>query len=101
VTLLRRELFAVTSVLTGVLVAVSGAIGFVGLMVPHVCRLVVGGDHRRLLPISALAGAVLLLVVDIVARIALDTQELPIGVVTALVGAPTLLYLLDRRLERP
>jgi iron complex transport system permease protein len=101
VTQLRRELFAVTSVLTGVLVAVSGAIGFVGLMVPHVCRLVVGGDHRRLLPVSALAGAVLLLVVDIAARVALANQELPIGVVTALVGAPTLLYLLDRRLERP
>lgn len=100
VTRLRRELFATTSVLTGVLVAVSGAIGFVGLMVPHVCRLVCGGDHRRLLPLSALTGAVLLVVVDTVARTALDTQELPVGVVTALVGAPALLYLLDRRLER-
>ncbi|WP_354637461.1 FecCD family ABC transporter permease [Kitasatospora camelliae] len=100
VTRLRRELFAVTSLLTGVLVAVSGAIGFVGLLVPHVCRLLVGGDHRRLLPVSALAGAVLLVVVDTVARTALDTQELPIGVVTALLGAPVLLYLLDRRLER-
>ncbi|MEU9078817.1 FecCD family ABC transporter permease [Kitasatospora sp. NPDC004745] len=97
---LRRELFAVTSLLTGVLVAVSGAIGFVGLLVPHVCRLVVGGDHRRLLPLSALTGAVLLVAVDTVARNALDTQELPIGVVTAVVGAPVLLYLLDRRLER-
>ncbi|MEV4615544.1 iron ABC transporter permease [Kitasatospora sp. NPDC049258] len=97
---LRRELFVVTSVLTGVLVAVSGAIGFVGLMVPHVCRLLCGGDHRRLLPLSALTGAVLLVVVDTVARTALDTQELPIGVVTALIGAPALLYLLDRRLER-
>ncbi|MGW4891905.1 FecCD family ABC transporter permease [Kitasatospora sp. NPDC004240] len=97
---LRRELFVVTSVLTGVLVAVSGAIGFVGLMVPHVCRLLVGGDHRRLLPLSALTGAVLLVVVDTVARTALDTQELPVGVVTSLLGAPTLLYLLDRRLER-
>ncbi|MEU6235781.1 iron ABC transporter permease [Kitasatospora sp. NPDC047058] len=100
VTRLRREIFVVTSVLTGVLVAVSGAIGFVGLMVPHVCRLLVGGDHRRLLPLSALTGAVLLVVVDTLARTALDTQELPIGVVTALLGAPTLLYLLDRRLER-
>ncbi|MEV6973122.1 iron ABC transporter permease [Kitasatospora sp. NPDC093806] len=97
---LRREIFAVTSVLTGVLVAVSGAIGFVGLMVPHVCRLLVGGDHRRLLPLSALTGAVLLVVVDLLARTALDGQEVPIGVVTALLGAPTLLYLLDRRLER-
>nr|BFD94386.1 iron ABC transporter permease [Kitasatospora sp. Xyl93] len=97
---LRREVFVVTSVLTGVLVAVSGAIGFVGLMVPHVCRLLVGADHRRLLPLSALTGALLLVVVDTVARTALDGQELPIGVVTAVLGAPTLLYLLDRRLER-
>ncbi|MFH8985390.1 FecCD family ABC transporter permease [Streptomyces varsoviensis] len=100
VTRLRRELFVVTSVLTGVLVSVSGAIGFVGLMVPHACRMVVGGDHRRLLPVSALFGAVLLVVVDLVARTALSDQELPVGVVTAMVGAPTLLYLLDRRLER-
>ena len=98
VTRLRRELFAVTSVLTGVLVAVSGAIAFVALMVPHVCRLVVGGDHRRLLPVAALFGAVLLVVVDIVCRTAMDTQELPVGVVTSLIGAPALLYLLDRRL---
>ncbi|MFC9327108.1 FecCD family ABC transporter permease [Kitasatospora sp. NPDC057015] len=100
VTRLRRELFVVTSLLTGVLVSVSGAIGFVGLLVPHVCRLLVGADHRRLLPVSALAGAVLLVVVDTVARSALDTQEVPIGVVTAVIGAPALLYLLDRRLER-
>jgi len=97
---LRRELFLITSVLTGVLVAVSGAIAFVGLMVPHVCRLVVGGDHRKLLPLSALVGAVLLVVVDLVCRTAIDTQELPVGVVTSLLGAPALLYLLDRRLER-
>ncbi|MEU8589471.1 iron ABC transporter permease [Streptomyces sp. NPDC048664] len=99
VTRLRRELFTVTSVLTGVLVAVSGAIAFVALMVPHACRLVVGGDHRRLLPLSALFGAVLLVVVDLVCRTAMDTQELPVGVVTSLLGAPALLYLLDRRLE--
>ncbi|MFI7240640.1 FecCD family ABC transporter permease [Streptomyces qinglanensis] len=95
---LRREMFALTSLLTGVLVAVSGAIAFVALMVPHACRLVVGGDHRRLLPVSALFGALLLVVVDIVCRTAMDTQELPVGVVTSLIGAPTLLYLLDRRL---
>ncbi|MBL1099213.1 iron ABC transporter permease [Streptomyces sp. 205] len=97
-TRLRRELFTLTSLLTGVLVAVSGAIAFVALMVPHVCRLVIGGDHRRLLPISALFGALLLVVVDIVCRTAMDTQELPVGVVTSLIGAPALLYLLDRRL---
>ncbi|MFE2182670.1 FecCD family ABC transporter permease [Streptomyces sp. NPDC059455] len=95
---LRRELFAVTSLLTGVLVAVSGAIAFVALMVPHVCRLVVGGDHRRLLPVSALFGALLLVVVDLVCRTAMEAQELPVGVVTSLIGAPALLYLLDRRL---
>ncbi|MGW5692610.1 FecCD family ABC transporter permease [Streptomyces asiaticus] len=95
---LRRELFAVTSLLTGVLVAVSGAIAFVALMVPHVCRLVVGGDHRRLLPLSALFGALLLVVVDLVCRTAMEAQELPVGVVTSLIGAPVLLYLLDRRL---
>ncbi|XTP11304.1 FecCD family ABC transporter permease [Streptomyces albus subsp. chlorinus] len=97
---LRRELFTVTSMLTGVLVAVSGAIAFVALMVPHVCRLVVGGDHRRLLPVSALFGALLLVVVDLVCRTAMPDQELPVGVVTSLLGAPALLYLLDRRLGR-
>ncbi|MFF5253091.1 FecCD family ABC transporter permease [Streptomyces leeuwenhoekii] len=97
---LRRELFVVTSVLTGVLVAVSGAIAFVGLMVPHVCRLLVGEDHRRLLPMSALCGALLMVLVDIVCRVALDSRELPLGVVTSLIGAPALLFLLDRRLGR-
>ncbi|MFG2492461.1 FecCD family ABC transporter permease [Streptomyces caniferus] len=99
VTRLRRELFVVTSLLTGVLVAVSGAVGFVGLMVPHLCRLVVGGDHRRLLPLSALTGALLLVVVDVVCRTAMDSQELPVGVVTAMIGAPALLFILDRRME--
>ncbi|KPC58609.1 FecCD family ABC transporter permease [Streptomyces chattanoogensis] len=99
VTRLRRELFVVTSLLTGVLVSVSGAIAFVGLMVPHLCRLIVGGDHRRLLPLSALTGALLLVVVDVVCRTAMDTQELPVGVVTAMIGAPALLFILDRRME--
>ncbi|MFJ9852184.1 FecCD family ABC transporter permease [Streptomyces sp. NPDC101150] len=99
VTRLRRELFVVTSLLTGVLVSVSGAIAFVGLMVPHLCRLVVGGDHRRLLPLSALTGALLLVVVDVLCRTAMDTQELPVGVVTAMIGAPALLFILDRRME--
>ncbi|WP_234347666.1 FecCD family ABC transporter permease [Streptomyces specialis] len=97
---LRRELFVLTSLLTGVLVAVSGVIAFVGLMVPHVCRLLTGGDHRRLLPLSALAGALLLVVVDLACRVAVDGQELPVSVVTAVLGAPALLFLLDRRLER-
>ncbi len=95
---LRRELFVITSMLTGLMVAVSGSIGFVGLMVPHAGRLVVGGDHRRLLPVAALGGALLLVIVDTAARTVLQPQEVPIGVVTALIGAPVLLFLLDRRL---
>lgn len=81
----------VSSLLTGVVVGVSGAIGFVGLMVPHLCRLLIGGDHRWLLPLSALTGALLLVVVDLVCRTAMDSQELPVGVVTAMIGAPVLL----------
>lgn len=94
---LRRELFVVTSLLTGVMVAVSGAIGFVGLIVPHAVRLVVGGDHRRVLPIAALTGAGLLVAVDIAARELLQPQELPVGIVTSVLGAPLFLWLLDRR----
>ncbi|WP_283139344.1 FecCD family ABC transporter permease [Rhizohabitans arisaemae] len=97
---LRRELFVVTSALTALMVSVSGAIGFVGLMVPHVVRLLAGTEHRKLLPLSALTGAVLLVAVDVVARTALEPEEIPIGIVTALIGAPLFLYLLDRRLER-
>lgn len=81
----------VSGLLTGVVVGVSGAIGFVGLMVPHLCRLLIGGDHRWLLPLSALTGALLLVVVDLVCRTAMDSQELPVGVVTAMIGAPVLL----------
>ncbi|MDT0309003.1 iron ABC transporter permease [Streptomyces sp. DSM 44917] len=94
---LRRELFVVTSLLTAALVAVAGAIAFVGLMVPHACRLLVGGDHRRTLPLAALGGAVLMVVVDVLCRTAVDGQELPAGVVTSVLGAPALLWLLGRR----
>ena len=71
-------------------------IGFIGLVVPHLMRLLVGPDHRLLLPASALAGASLLLLADLVARLALAPAELPIGIVTALIGAPFFLYLLVR-----
>mgnify|MGYP002652443328 CR=1 FL=1 len=80
----------------GVVGPVRGAIGFVGLVVPHLMRLLVGPDHRLLLPASALAGASLLLLADLVARLALAPAELPIGIVTALIGAPFFLYLLLR-----
>ena len=75
--------------------AVSGIIGFVGLIVPHLARLLVGPDHRRLLPTSALAGAVLLIAADTLARVILPYgQELPVGIITALLGGPFFCYLL-------
>jgi iron complex transport system permease protein len=92
----RRErviLLALASLITAACVAVSGLIGFVGLVVPHVVRLVVGPNARLLLPLSALAGAVLLAFADVVAR---SLGEIPVGVVTALIGAPFFLFLLRR-----
>lgn len=71
-------------------------IGFIGLVVPHLIRLVAGPDHRTLLPASMMAGATLLLLADLLARLALAPAELPIGIVTALIGAPFFLYLLLR-----
>src|SRR3990172_262409 len=80
----------------GPAVSVAGVIGFVGLMTPHVMRLVVGADHRRLLPAVLLAGPVFLVLADLVARVVIAPQELPLGAVTALVGGPFFLYLLRR-----
>ncbi|MFC0623473.1 FecCD family ABC transporter permease [Kribbella deserti] len=93
----RIEMLLATSLLTGAVVAVSGGIGFVGMVVPHICRLIVGADHRRLLPVATLGGAIFLVLVDIVARTAAAPQELPIGIVTAAIGAPFFLWLLRRR----
>ncbi|WP_020575124.1 FecCD family ABC transporter permease [Actinopolymorpha alba] len=90
----RIEALVATSLLTGAVVAVSGGIGFVGMVVPHVCRLVVGADHRRLVPATVLGGAVFLVVVDMIARTAAAPQELPIGIVTSALGAPFFLWLL-------
>jgi len=92
----RWALLVGTALLTACLVAYTGAIGFVGLVVPHVVRLVCGPLHRRLLPLSALAGAVLMIWADTVARSLVDGQEIPIGVVTAVLGAPLFAYLLRR-----
>lgn len=94
------QLMAVTALLTGAVVAVAGGIGFVGLMVPHLARLLVGADHRRVLIATTLVGGVFLLVVDIAARTLTRPVELPIGIVTAAVGAPFFLWLL-RRQNRP
>ena len=91
----KRLLLAGSSVITAAAVAVAGVIGFVGLIVPHMMRLVVGPDHRILLPTSALAGATFLVLADTVART--GPAEVPVGIVTAAVGAPFFLFLLRRR----
>ncbi len=92
----RIQLMVVSSVLVGAVIAVSGGIGFVGLVVPHLVRLATGPDHRRLLPLSALLGGVFLVLVDVLARIVAAPSELPIGIFTAAVGAPMFLWLLRR-----
>jgi iron complex transport system permease protein len=92
----RWTLFALTSLLTGALVAVSGGIGFVGLMLPHIVRVFVGSDHRRVLPVAALVGAVFLIWVDVLARTVIAPAELPIGIITALLGAPFFLWMMGR-----
>lgn len=94
---MRTALFVLTSVLVGVLVAVSGGIGFVGLVLPHLARILVGARHRTVLPIAAMGGALFLLWVDVGARILVRPQEIPLSVVTGLIGAPVFLILLGRR----
>jgi cobalamin transport system permease protein len=96
----RRAVFVAASLLVGAAVAVSGMINFVGLIVPHILRLVLGPDHRLLLPASFLGGAIFLVWADTAARTALGPSELPVGVVTAFVGGPFFLYLLRRSLAR-
>lgn len=91
---LKRELVFCTALGVGAAVAAAGLIGFIGLVVPHLVRLVAGPDHRVLLPASLLAGGALLLFADLVARLALAPAELPIGIVTAFIGAPFFLLLL-------
>jgi iron complex transport system permease protein len=92
----RRLLFVLVSLLTGILVAVSGSIGFIGLMIPHMVRFAVRSDHRRVLPLSLLIGAIFLIWVDVLARTLIQPAELPVGVITALIGGPFFLYLLWR-----
>ena len=97
VNLLRQCLFLLLAVLVGVLVAVSGGIGFVGLVIPHLCRMVVGALHRRLLPVAAVVGGFFLLWVDVVSRVIVAPSEVPLGVVTGLIGAPVFLIVMGRR----
>lgn len=92
----RWVTMTLVALLTGAMVAVSGAIGFVGLVLPHAVSVVTGPAHRRLLPVAALAGAVLLVWADTLARTVFDPRELPVGIVTALIGVPVFAVLLRR-----
>ncbi len=94
----RRKLvlLMVGSLLTGAAVSVSGLVGFIGLVVPHVARLVFGPDHRLLLPTSTLMGSLFLVLADLIARLLLAPAEIPVGIITAMIGAPFFIYLLRR-----
>ncbi|WP_066941355.1 FecCD family ABC transporter permease [Microtetraspora fusca] len=93
----RAALFVLVALIVGAIVAVSGSIGFVGLMMPHVVRLLVGANHRRALPAVALLGAAFLIVADLAARSVIAPEEIPIGILTALAGGPFFLWLMRRR----
>lgn len=93
VNILRRNLFITTALITGVMVTVSGSIGFIGLMVPHLVRLFTGYDHRRVLPISALIGSIFLIWVDTISRTAFKSAELPVGVITFILGGLFFLWI--------
>jgi len=93
----KRLLLITASLITGVVVSVSGVIGFVGLIVPHMMRMVFGSDHRLLLPASGLFGLSFMVVADTIARIVIAPVELPVGVITAIFGAPFFIYLLRRK----
>ncbi|GGS72312.1 ABC transporter permease [Planobispora rosea] len=96
---LRIGLLVAGSLLTATVVSVVGGVGFIGLMIPHMARFVVGADHRRVLPVSLLAGAVFLVLVDLAARIADRPNELPVGIFTTGLGVPFFLWLLRRRVK--
>ncbi|MCL4109694.1 UNVERIFIED_CONTAM: hypothetical protein GTU68_018421 [Idotea baltica] len=95
----RLTIFVIGALITGVMVAFSGIIGFVGLMIPHIVRLIVGGDYRRLLPTTALCGAVFLVWADIIARTIMAPDDMPIGIVTGLIGGVFFVWLLRRRIN--
>jgi len=93
---LKRFSYLAGSLITGLAVSVSGVVGFVGLIIPHVCRMLFGPDHRVLLPASLLVGASFMILADLLARVVLSPAEIPVGAVTAAIGAPLFVYLLKR-----
>ena len=97
VTRIRWTLYALVSLCTAVLVSVSGIIGFVGLVIPHAVRFFVGPLHARVLPLAILAGALIVVWADIVARTLMPARELPLGLVTSAIGVPAFIWLLRRQ----
>jgi iron complex transport system permease protein len=93
----RRILLLIGSLITAAAVSISGIIGFVGLIIPHMTRIIIGPDHRILLPTSAIVGAIFLILCDSLARVATGASELPVGVITAMAGTPFFIYLLRSR----
>jgi len=96
----KRVMLSVVTLLTSSVVAFAGTIGFVGLIIPHIMRLIIGPDHRFLLPATAIAGAIFLVLADIAARTVVRPAELPVGIITAFLGAPFFLYLLKTKKMR-
>jgi iron complex transport system permease protein len=92
----KRTAYLLASLLTGVVVSVSGVVGFVGLIIPHICRMLFGPDHRLLLPASALLGGSFMVLADVLSRVILAPTEIPVGAVTAALGAPVFIYLLRK-----
>ena len=93
----KTILLVASSLLAAAAVSVSGIIGFVGLIIPHMMRLILGPDHRLLIPASLLAGAMFLTLADTFARVVMQPTEMPVGIVTAVIGAPFFVYLLVRK----
>nr|HPK87700.1 iron chelate uptake ABC transporter family permease subunit [Atribacterota bacterium] len=93
----RMKIFLIGSLMIALIVSFTGLIGFVGLVIPHIARLLVGPDHRIMLPVSALAGSVFLIICDTIARSLIAPIEIPIGAITAILGAPFFIHLLKRR----
>lgn len=93
---IQKMLVLIASLLVGVTISVSGSIGFIGLMVPHITRLLIGSDHKKVLPISAFIGGIMVVWTDVAARLIIAPEELPLGVLTALFGGPFFIWLLKR-----
>ncbi|MEG0035245.1 MAG: iron ABC transporter permease, partial [Oscillospiraceae bacterium] len=94
---MQKLLVLVSSLLAGATIAVSGSIGFVGLMCPHIARLLVGADHKKSLPVAALLGGILVVWTDVAARMVIAPEELPLGILTAIIGGPFFIVLLKKK----